>query len=191
MRRSRLGPRVSQRRTKGDGLLSAGGAYRAAVTSLGQGVEADAAGALVISALRRARRVGAAERASLASTDSGDEGAGHRPPRKRTRRLSPPARPADMHQPCTNGAPPPPPHHVNGDSATRNGDLQPPGLRMSQTDQEIVRLIGQHLLSIGLEWVQLSVHYSSFGLRCTSHTLQLCFVIENISVYIAFNSHTL
>ncbi|OWR49236.1 WD repeat-containing protein 26 [Danaus plexippus plexippus] len=48
-----------------------------------------------------------------------------------------------MHQPCTNGA------HLNGDAA-RNGDL-PPGLRMSQTDQEIVRLIGQHLLSVGLE----------------------------------------
>ncbi|PZC77341.1 hypothetical protein B5X24_HaOG203500 [Helicoverpa armigera] len=54
-----------------------------------------------------------------------------------------------MHQPCANGAPPP--HHVNGDAAPRNGDLQPPGLRMTQTDQEIVRLIGQHLLSVGLE----------------------------------------
>ncbi|XP_050347026.1 WD repeat-containing protein 26 [Nymphalis io] len=48
-----------------------------------------------------------------------------------------------MHQPCTNGA------HLNGDAA-RNGDLSP-GLRMGQTDQEIVRLIGQHLLSVGLE----------------------------------------
>lgn len=85
-----------------------------------------------------ARRARAAERASLASSDSGDEG--QRPPRKRTRRLSPEP---TMHQPCTNGA------HLNGDAA-RNGDL-PPGLRMSQTDQEIVRLIGQHLLSVGLE----------------------------------------
>ncbi|XP_072939037.1 WD repeat-containing protein 26 isoform X2 [Epargyreus clarus] len=48
-----------------------------------------------------------------------------------------------MHQPCANGAP-----HLNGDA--RNGDL-PLGLRMGTTDQEIVRLIGQHLLSVGLE----------------------------------------
>ncbi|XP_038214842.1 WD repeat-containing protein 26 [Zerene cesonia] len=48
-----------------------------------------------------------------------------------------------MHQPCANGA------HLNGDAA-RNGDLAP-GLRMPTTDQEIVRLIGQHLLSVGLE----------------------------------------
>lgn len=121
------------------------------MTSLGRGVEAveaDAAGVFVISALRRARLAGAVEQASLASTDSGDEGAGHRPPRKRSRRLSPPTRPtrsADMHQPCANGAP-----HVNGDAA-RNGDLPPPSMRMSQMDQEIVRLIGQHLISIGLE----------------------------------------
>lgn len=138
-------------RTKGDGPLSAGGAYRAAVTSRGQGVEADAAdaeGTLVISALRGARRARTAERASLASSDSGDEGAGQRPPRKRTRRLSP--EPTAMHQPCTNGAVGAP-HHLNGDASSRNGDLQLPGLRMSQTDQEIVRLIGQHLLSIGLE----------------------------------------
>lgn len=96
--------------------------------------EADAAG-IVTGGARRAR---AAERASLASSDSGDEG--QRPPRKRTRRLEPEP---TMHQPCTNGA------HLNGDAA-RNGDL-PPGLRMGQTDQEIVRLIGQHLLSVGLE----------------------------------------
>lgn len=117
------------------------------MTSLGRDGEADAAGARVIQ--RRARR---GSRASLASTDSGDEGAGHRPPRKRTRRLSPPPQPpaAAMHQPPANGAPGP---HLNGDAA-RNGDLQPPGLagaRMPPTDQEIVRLIGQHLLSIGLE----------------------------------------
>ncbi|XP_059049602.1 WD repeat-containing protein 26 [Achroia grisella] len=54
-----------------------------------------------------------------------------------------------MHQPCANGAPPQ--LHLNGDASARNGDLQPPGLRMGQTDQEIVRLIGQHLVSIGLE----------------------------------------
>lgn len=129
------------------------------MTSLGGtgGVEADAAGALVISALRGARRAGGGERASLASSDSGDEGAGHRPPRKRSRRLSPPAQPAAMHQPCANGGPPP--QHVNGDGPAHNGDLPAPapatttapGLRMSQTDQEIVRLIGQHLNSIGLE----------------------------------------
>ncbi|XP_028170015.1 WD repeat-containing protein 26 [Ostrinia nubilalis] len=51
------------------------------------------------------------------------------------------------HQPVANGAP----HHLNGDAAASNGDVQPPGLRMSQTDQEIVRLIGQHLISVGLE----------------------------------------
>ncbi|XP_049868508.1 WD repeat-containing protein 26 [Pectinophora gossypiella] len=39
--------------------------------------------------------------------------------------------------------------HLNGD-APRNGEL-PPGLRMGATDQEIVRLIGQHLISVGLE----------------------------------------
>ncbi|CAK1601434.1 unnamed protein product [Parnassius mnemosyne] len=55
-----------------------------------------------------------------------------------------------MHQPCTNGAVDAP-HHLNGDASTQNGDLQLPGLQMSQTDQEIVRLIGQHLLSVGLE----------------------------------------
>ncbi|XP_050669705.1 WD repeat-containing protein 26 [Leptidea sinapis] len=48
-----------------------------------------------------------------------------------------------MHQPCANGA------HINGD-ASRNGDVAP-GLCMATTDQEIVRLIGQHLLSVGLE----------------------------------------
>ncbi|CAH0750013.1 unnamed protein product [Diatraea saccharalis] len=52
------------------------------------------------------------------------------------------------HQPCANGAPP---LHINGDAPASNGDVQPPGLRMSQTDQEIVRLIGQHLMSVGLE----------------------------------------
>lgn len=121
------------------------------MTSQEQGVEADAAdaeSALVISALRGARRARAAERASLASSESGDEGAGQRPPRKRTRRLSP--EPAAMHQPCANGAVGAQ-HHVNGDAVATNGDFQPPGRRMSQTDQEIVRLIGQHLLSIGLE----------------------------------------
>lgn len=116
------------------------------MTSLGRGRSgsADAADAL---SSRRGRR---GSRASLASTDSGDEGAGHRPPRKRTRRLSPPQpqpAAAAMHQPPQpNGAPP---LHLNGDAA-RNGEL-PSGLRMTQTDQEIVRLIGQHLLSVGLE----------------------------------------
>ncbi|XP_073948989.1 E3 ubiquitin-protein ligase listerin-like [Choristoneura fumiferana] len=51
-----------------------------------------------------------------------------------------------MAQPCANGSA----SHLNGD-ADRNGALPAPAQRMSQTDQEIVRLIGQHLLSIGLE----------------------------------------
>lgn len=135
---------------------------RAAVTSRGCGSGADAA---VISAPRRARvrrRPPRAQSApSLASSDSGDEGAGHRPPRKRSRRVSPPApaEPAEpaMQQPATNGTTPAPAPaepaapHVNGDAVARNGDVQPPGPRMSDTDQEIVRLIGQHLLSVGLE----------------------------------------
>ncbi|XP_023934953.1 WD repeat-containing protein 26 [Bicyclus anynana] len=48
-----------------------------------------------------------------------------------------------MHQPCANGA------HLNGDAA-RNGD-SPPARLLSPAEQEIVRLIGQHLLSAGLE----------------------------------------
>lgn len=95
---------------------------------------------------------------SLASSDSGEEGAGHRPPRKRSRRVSPPApvAPAEpvMQQPAINGAPPAPEPaapHVNGVAAARNGDAQPPGPHMTETDQEIVRLVGQHLLSVGLE----------------------------------------
>lgn len=134
--------------------MSASGA---AVTSLGSGFEADAAGALVISGRGAARRgVGERSRASLASSDSGDEGAGHRPPRKRSRRLSPPAQPAaTMHQPCTNGA------HLNGTGPPAHNGLAPhaepdPGPErdppaMSQVDQEIVRLIGQHLVSVGLQ----------------------------------------
>ncbi|XP_063625613.1 WD repeat-containing protein 26 [Cydia splendana] len=51
-----------------------------------------------------------------------------------------------MQQPTANGQA----AHVNGD-ADRNGAPPAPGPRMAQTDQEIVRLIGQHLLSIGLE----------------------------------------
>lgn len=74
---------------------------------------------------------------SLASSDSGDEGARLQPPRKKSRRLSP-----AMHQPCTNGTP-----AVNGDAIVSNGDHPV----MTQTEQEIVRLIGQHLLSIGLQ----------------------------------------
>ncbi|XP_034827354.1 WD repeat-containing protein 26 isoform X1 [Maniola hyperantus] len=46
-----------------------------------------------------------------------------------------------MQAPCANGA------HVNGEA--RNGDE--PARLLGQTDQEIVRLIGQHLLSVGLE----------------------------------------
>ncbi|KAJ0175387.1 hypothetical protein K1T71_008546 [Dendrolimus kikuchii] len=115
-------------------FFNIGRAHRSAVTSL-EGGSADG-GALVIAARRAARRGSA----SLASSES-DEGAGQRPPRKRTRRLSP-AR--AMHQP--NGAA----HHLNGDAP--NGALPvsaPP--TMTRTDQEIVRLIGQHLISIGLE----------------------------------------
>ncbi|GBP84965.1 WD repeat-containing protein 26 [Eumeta japonica] len=152
------------------------------VTSAGSGLPraeqrgADAGPSLVIEAARSARarrradRVGRPPTPSLASSDSsGEDGAGHQPPRKRSRRLSPspspspspPAAPAPspsppppplhlsspstMHQPCANGTP-----QLNGD-APRNGDISPPGPHMSQTDQEIVRLIGQHLISIGLE----------------------------------------
>ncbi|XP_028036038.1 WD repeat-containing protein 26 [Bombyx mandarina] len=49
-----------------------------------------------------------------------------------------------MHQPCANGAQQ---RHVNGEAT--NGEV--PSRTMAQTDQEIVRLIGQHLISIGLE----------------------------------------
>lgn len=53
-----------------------------------------------------------------------------------------------MHQPCVNGGP-----QLNGDGPppdARNGDLAP-RLHMDQTNQEIVRLIGQHLKAVGLE----------------------------------------
>ncbi|KAJ2942535.1 hypothetical protein O0L34_g2002 [Tuta absoluta] len=67
--------------------------------------------------------------------------------------------PAPPPQPPANGDAQP---HLNG-NAPQNGDL-PPGLRMSQTDQEIVRLIGQHLISIGLERSAAAVMEES-GLR--------------------------
>ncbi|CAG9113663.1 unnamed protein product [Plutella xylostella] len=127
-------------------LSSCSGRVQAAVTSRGSERGADASvipGAGRARARRRPRR--AASAPSLASRGSGDEGAGDRPPRKRSRRLSPARRdPPAMQQPASNGA-----GHLNGDAAPANGDVSPGEL--SQTDQEIVRLIGQHLNSIGLE----------------------------------------
>lgn len=63
---------------------------------------------------------------------------------------------------CSNGA-----SEANGHDARANGEVGPAAVTMDETNQDIVRLIGQHLKTVGLK-------YAVFIILClltNTHTL--------------------
>lgn len=85
---------------------------------------------------------------SLDSDSSGDDGG--EPPRKKTRRTThiDSAMQSASNGCVQNGAP----SCSNGADENEHGDTNN-GITLSQTSQEIVRLIGQYLKDEGLKWV--------------------------------------
>lgn len=141
--------------------------------------------------------------ASLASSGESDDGGLAPPPRKKSRTslevtMQQPANGCSQHNGATEDHIPSSSNQQNGtdigsENNAINGDILPK--RLDKTDYEIVRLIGQHLKTIGLQWV---IYFSLSLLNKPNSKIRLIiissfinFTFVSISWFIANNDFQL